>query len=174
VNRFTARRRQAVRRRRTVALGALAAVALAVGLGVTLGRGEEEGRGPEGGKPPRRAQPAPPLDRQVGQLMMLSFEGTDVPAYVRDSLRLGRASGAATQVEIRIGDHVIATEAVVPANALVRKIAITAAQLGSGDMVEVRLVANSTFVPALEPGAKSNDTRELGVRVFYAFVQPAT
>ena len=40
-------------------------------------------------------------------------------------------------------------------------------------MVEVRLVANRTFVPALEPGAKSNDTRELGVRVFHAFVQPS-
>jgi hypothetical protein len=86
----------------------------------------------------------------------------------------GHAPGAATQVEIRIGDQVIATEPVVPTNAPVRKIPLTAAQLGTGDMVEVRLIANSTFVPTLEPGAKSNDTRELGVRVFHAFVQPAT
>jgi hypothetical protein len=84
----------------------------------------------------------------------------------------GRAPGAATQVEIRIGDQVIATEPVVATNAPVRKIPLTAAQLGTGDMVEVRLIANSTFVPTLEPGAKSNDTRELGVRVFHAFVQP--
>ena len=35
-----------------------------------------------------------------------------------------------------------------------------------------RFVADRTFVPALEPGAKSSDTRELGVRVFHAFVQP--
>lgn len=85
----------------------------------------------------------------------------------------GNAPGAATQVEIRIGDQVIATVPVVPNDALVRKIPLTTAQLGSGDMVEVRLVADKTFVPALEPGAKSNDTRELGIRVFHAFVQPS-
>lgn len=48
---------------------------------------------------PRMARDAPrsrpPLDRQIGQLLMLSFEGTEVPDYVRDSLRAGRASGAA-------------------------------------------------------------------------------
>jgi hypothetical protein len=82
------------------------------------------------------------------------------------------ARGAATQVEIRIGDQVIATEPVVSTNAPVRKIPLTAAQLGTGDMVEVRLIANSTFVPALEADTKSGDTRELGVRVFHAFVQP--
>jgi hypothetical protein len=81
--------------------------------------------------------------------------------------------GAATQVEVRIGDQVIATVPVVPNDAPVRKLPLTAAQLGSGDMVEVRLVVDRTFVPTLEPGSKSNDTRELGVRVFHAFVQPA-
>ena len=84
----------------------------------------------------------------------------------------GEAPGAATQVEVRIGDQVIATVPAGRSDATVLKIALSAAQLGTGDMVEVRLVANSTFVPALEPGAKSNDTRELGVRVFHAFVQP--
>jgi hypothetical protein len=39
-------------------------------------------------------------------------------------------------------------------------------------MVELLLAANRTFVPALVPGAKSGDTRELGVRVFHAFIQP--
>jgi len=85
----------------------------------------------------------------------------------------GAAPGAATQVEIRIGDQAIATVPVVPNDAPVRKIPLTGAQLGSGDMVEVRLLVDKTFVPALEPAAKSNDTRELGVRVFHAFVQPS-
>jgi hypothetical protein len=53
----------------------------------------------------------------------------------------------------------------------VRKYPISAAQLGTGDMAEIRLIADKTFVPALEPGAKSTDPRELGVRVFHAFVQ---
>lgn len=86
----------------------------------------------------------------------------------------GQSATAATQVEVRIGDQMIATVPVVSEDASVRKIPLTGAQLGSGDMVEVRLVADRTFVPTLEPGAKSNDTRELGVRVFHAFVQPAS
>ena len=38
-------------------------------------------------------------------------------------------------------------------------------------MVELRLVVDKTFVPALEPGGATGDTRELGARVFHAFVQ---
>jgi hypothetical protein len=83
-----------------------------------------------------------------------------------------RVSGAATEVEIRIGDQLIATVPISADDAIVRKIGLSAAQLGTGDMAEVRLTANRTFVPALEPDTKSNDTRELGVRVFHAFVQP--
>jgi hypothetical protein len=83
-----------------------------------------------------------------------------------------RAPGAASEVEVRIGDQLLGTVPVNAEDAPVRKFALSAAQLGSGDMVEVRLVANRTFVPALEPATKSSDTRELGVRVFHAFVQP--
>jgi hypothetical protein len=83
-----------------------------------------------------------------------------------------RAPGAASEVELRLGDQSLGTVAVSPDEAPVRKFALTAAQLGTGDMVEIRLVANRTFVPALETSLKSADTRELGVRVFHAFVQP--
>jgi hypothetical protein len=83
-----------------------------------------------------------------------------------------KAPGGASEVEIRVGDQSVATVPVNADEAPVRKFALSAAQLGSGDMVEVRLVANRTFVPALEPATKSSDTRELGVRVFHAFVQP--
>jgi len=82
-----------------------------------------------------------------------------------------RAATAATQVEIRLGDQVLETVKLVP-DAPVLKIALPAATLGSADMVELRLVTDQTFVPALEPGAASNDPRELGARVFHAFVQP--
>ncbi|MBL8135197.1 MAG: hypothetical protein JNL48_01130 [Acidobacteria bacterium] len=83
----------------------------------------------------------------------------------------GKAATAATQVEIRLGDQVIETVKLV-ADGPVHKIALPAAALGAGDMVELRLVVDQTFVPALEPGAASNDPRELGARVFHAFVQP--
>jgi hypothetical protein len=83
----------------------------------------------------------------------------------------GKAATAATQVEIRLGDQVLETVKLV-AEGPVHKIALPAAALGAGDMVEIRLVVDQTFVPALEPGAASNDPRELGARVFHAFVQP--
>jgi hypothetical protein len=84
------------------------------------------------------------------------------------------AAAAANEVEIRLGDQVLGTVPVSASDAPVRKFPLTVAQMGSGDMVEIRLVANRTFVPALEPSSKSGDTRELGVRVFHAFVQPVS
>lgn len=83
-----------------------------------------------------------------------------------------RTASGAHEVEVRIGDQLIATVPVSADDAPVRKIALSAAELGSGEMVEIRLIADRTFVPAFEPGGKSNDTRELGIRVFHAFVQP--
>lgn len=82
-----------------------------------------------------------------------------------------QAPGAASEVELLLGDRSLGVMPVGPGDAPVHKIQISAADLGSADMVEIRFVANRTFVPALEPSAKSNDTRELGVRVFHAFVQ---
>ena len=83
----------------------------------------------------------------------------------------GKAATAATRVELRLGEQVLDTVALVP-EAPVHKIPLPAAALGEGDMVEIRLIVDQTFVPALEPGASSNDPRELGARVFHAFVQP--
>jgi hypothetical protein len=83
-----------------------------------------------------------------------------------------QAPGAATEVDVRLGEQSLATIPVNATEAPVRKINVTAAQMGDADLVEVKLIANRTFVPALEPSAKSSDTRELGVRVFHAFVLP--
>lgn len=82
------------------------------------------------------------------------------------------ASAGASEVEIRLGDHLVGTVPVGDAEAPVHKLDLSTEQLGSAETVEVRLVANRTFVPALEAGSNSTDTRELGVRVFHAFVQP--
>jgi hypothetical protein len=82
-----------------------------------------------------------------------------------------QAPGAASEVELRLGDRSLGVLPVGPGDAPVHKISLSAADLGTADMVEIRFVANRTFVPALEPSAASSDTRELGVRVFHAFVQ---
>lgn len=41
----------------------------------------------------RRAVAAMPLERQVGQLLVIAYAGTSPPAYVLDALRGGRAAG---------------------------------------------------------------------------------
>jgi len=83
-----------------------------------------------------------------------------------------KSGNAATSIEVRIGEQVIATIPVRAEEAPVHRLPITAAQLGAADMVELRLVADKTLVPALEQGSGSTDSRELGARVFHAFVQP--
>lgn len=55
---------------------------------------------------------------------------------------------------------------------VLRKVSVSAAQLGAGDMVEIKIDTGASFVPAQVPAAKSTDTRELGIRVFHAFVEP--
>ncbi|MGQ0735493.1 MAG: hypothetical protein ACT4QD_17795 [Acidobacteriota bacterium] len=85
-----------------------------------------------------------------------------------------RAPGAASEVDVRLGDQSLGVLPVEAADAPVRRLPLSLARMGDTDMVEVTLVANSTFVPALDTSARSSDTRELGVRVFHAFVQPGS
>jgi len=83
------------------------------------------------------------------------------------------ASGAnsAQQVTVQIGDQVITTIRLSPTASPVLKFPVTAAQLGTGDMVEMKFTADKTFVPALESSMKSGDPRELGARFFHVFIQ---
>jgi hypothetical protein len=94
----------------------------------------------------------------------------DVTLYVQaDNPSSG--ANAAQQLEVRIGDQVLGVAPLSSGPAVVRKIPISADQFGTADMVELRFVVDKTFVPALEPGGSTGDTRELGARVFHAFVQ---
>jgi hypothetical protein len=81
------------------------------------------------------------------------------------------AANTASQVTVQIGDQVLTTVPLSAAQAPVLKYPITAAQLGTGDMVEIKFTADKTFVPALEPAMKSTDPRELGARFFHVFIQ---
>jgi hypothetical protein len=95
----------------------------------------------------------------------------DVVLFI-DADNPATSGNAAEQIDVLIGDQLLGSVPIQRgAAAIVRKIPISAAQLGSADMVELRLIADKTFVPALEPGGSTGDTRELGARVFHAFVQ---
>lgn len=75
-------------------------------------------------------------------------------------------------VTVKIGDQVLDTYALTSNDEVIRRIPITAAQFGEAENVDVTIEANQAFVPAQTPAAKSSDPRELGVRVFHAFIEP--
>ena len=76
------------------------------------------------------------------------------------------------KVEVRLGDAVVDSFSLPAGRRELRRISLTAAQLGSEDTVDVVVAVDKTFVPASVPKLKSLDPRELGVRVFHAFVEP--
>ncbi len=80
--------------------------------------------------------------------------------------------GEPRRVELRIGPMVIDSFALSPGQQELRKIELTKSQLGGGETVEVTVAVDKTFVPAAITQLKSADARELGIRVFRAYVQP--
>jgi hypothetical protein len=80
-------------------------------------------------------------------------------------------ANAAQQVTAQIGDQTVATIPLKSNESPVLKFPVTAAQLGTGEMVEIKFAVDKTFVPALEASMKNSDPRELGARFFHVFVQ---
>jgi hypothetical protein len=76
------------------------------------------------------------------------------------------------RVEIRVGGTPVDTFTLQRGSRELRRIQLSAAQLGAGDTVELAVVPDSTFIPASIPALKSADARELGVRVFNVHVEP--
>lgn len=85
-------------RRRLALLGATAFVALVVGIvvGGSSGGGKAVHGLPAAVAPPKKAVQRAnglSLERQIGELLVISFRGPGVPMYVKRALRQGRASG---------------------------------------------------------------------------------
>lgn len=79
------------------------------------------------------------------------------------------------QVSIKANDQVVQTFAMTDKNPVIHRIPIGAAQLGTGDMVDLKIETDRTFVPAsVPPGQPGHgaDSRELGIRVYHVFVAP--
>jgi hypothetical protein len=75
------------------------------------------------------------------------------------------------QVTVSLRGQTVDTFTLKPKLPELRKIALQAAQLGTDDVAELVISVDKTYVPAtLIPGSK--DPRELGVRVFHAYVDP--
>jgi len=76
------------------------------------------------------------------------------------------------QVQVSIGGQQIDQFTLTAGQQQLRKIPITAGQFGSGEMAELQIAVDKTYVPALVSAEFKKDSRELGVRVFHAYVQP--
>jgi hypothetical protein len=74
-------------------------------------------------------------------------------------------------VTVYASDHAIGTFPVTSTAPTLRKLAISAAQLGAGESAEVRIEVDRTFVPADTPQG-GTDRRELGIRVYHMVVEP--
>lgn len=70
------------------------------------------------------------------------------------------------QVTLKVNGQPFGTFAVETKDQKLQTFSVTAAQLGDGDMAEIAIEVDRTFVPG------GGDTRELGLRVFHAFVEP--
>ena len=75
-------------------------------------------------------------------------------------------------VTVTVGGQTIDSFTINPKEELIRKPTITAAQFGTGDMAEIKVSVDKTYVPAVITNGANRDPRELGVRVFHAYIQP--
>ena len=71
------------------------------------------------------------------------------------------------QVSITVNGQPVATFAADSKVRALKTFPISAAQLGSVEMAEIALTLDRTFTPS-----SGGDSRELGIRVFHAFVEP--
>lgn len=104
----------------------------------------------------------------------LSFRNTphrDVLFYLEFDGRADLFQAKPQTVTVYAGNEAVATFTVPQLGTYLKKIPITAAQLGTGEMAELRIDVDQTFIPAKLPGG-SKDQRELGIRVYHAFIEP--
>jgi hypothetical protein len=78
----------------------------------------------------------------------------------------------AQQIQVSVAGQPVETIALQPHERILRRIPLTASQLGSNEVAEIQISVDKTFAPAQVPEAKSKDPRILGIRVFHAFVEP--
>ena len=74
------------------------------------------------------------------------------------------------QVEIKVGGAVLDSFTLENQQPVVRRIAVAEEAMGTSDTVDVEVAPRESFVPASIPALKNTDRRELGVRVFNAYL----
>jgi hypothetical protein len=76
------------------------------------------------------------------------------------------------QVQVVMGGTVLESFVLAPDQRVLRKIKLPAAAMGTSELAELQIGVDKPFVPVVVSGGSSKDPRELGVRVFHAYVDP--
>ena len=108
---------------------------------------------------------------QKSAVLTLRNPRTDVIFYVEYDARVDLFDHP-QEVTVYSADKPVTKFVADSSSMALLRIPITAAQLGTGEMAELRLDIDRTFVPAKLPSG-GRDSRELGIRVYHAFVGPA-
>ena len=101
----------------------------------------------------------------------LSFANPNVDAafYLDYAARPSIFADAPQTVTVSAGDQVLQSFLADAAGRRLRRVSLPAEVLGSGDMAEIQIAVDRTFVPATQP-AGEGDARELGIQLHHAFV----
>ncbi len=76
------------------------------------------------------------------------------------------------QVTVWAGTQQIGSFAATSALPALIRIPVPAAALGTGDLAEIHIDVDRSFVPAKIPAANSHDARVLGLRVYHVYLEP--
>lgn len=77
-------------------------------------------------------------------------------------------------VRLLIGEQEIDAFDLTSPNPTIRQTRIPGAAFGDQDKVELRIDAGRAFVPSQLSGGNSGDNRELGMRIYHAYLRPAS
>ena len=84
----------------------------------------------------------------------------------------GGAFHGPQQIQVLLNDQPVEEFTLGVDERTLRRIGLKAGQMGTAEMAELRIRVDKPWVPAQVPEARNTDKRELGVRVFHAYVDP--
>jgi len=128
----------------------------------------------EGWHPAESAAHDPSLEWQwTKQQATLAFKNPKKDAlFYFDVDSPGKEMHGAQQVTISLGGQTVETLTVDPEQRTLHRIKLPGSLMGDADLAELQIAVDKTFTPATITNGASKDPRELGVRVFHAYVDP--
>jgi hypothetical protein len=94
----------------------------------------------------------------------------DATLFLDYDVRNDLFPGQPQSITVYSGDQAVTTFT-AGSGQTIQRVPLTAAQLGTGEMSQLRIEVDKTFVPATLPTG-GTDNRELGIRVFHVFLEP--